>query len=220
MDEQLAELFRLIANLLRIGVVEQIDGKRARIRIGKNLTNWLPWFAIRAGNTRTWSQPSIGEQVMVLSPGGDLTAGIVLPAIYSDAHDAPTTSPSLQLAEYPDGALVSYDHAAHALAAVLPDGSSATVTANSITANADRITANAPETTCTGNLTVAKNLIVKGNSALNGGASVTPGKGQSSAIKINGRGEVTEDWIVAGISSAHHQHDKIKRGEEVSGGPK
>ncbi|WP_082814689.1 phage baseplate assembly protein V [Collimonas fungivorans] len=48
-------------------------------------TTWLRWVTHRAGDARTWWSPSVGEQVVLLLPGGDLTAGVILQAVYSDA---------------------------------------------------------------------------------------------------------------------------------------
>ena len=80
MNQQIEELFRLIANLLRIGTVLDVDLTAARIRVrsGDLESTWLQWFELRAGTTKTWNPPTVGEQVIMLCPGGDPTAGVVL----------------------------------------------------------------------------------------------------------------------------------------------
>jgi len=80
----IAELNRRLANIMRIGLVKEIDYKKARVRVkvGEFLTDWLPWVTARAGEDRSWFPVSIGEQVIVLSPYGELSLGVVLPAIY------------------------------------------------------------------------------------------------------------------------------------------
>lgn len=78
---------------------------------GELVTDWLPWIELRAGTTITWSPPTIGEQCLVFSPGGDLAAGVVLPAAYSDNHPAPSESADEFVAVFPDGARIVYDHA-------------------------------------------------------------------------------------------------------------
>ena len=171
MNADLSDLLRLLQNLIRLGTIAEVKGAKARVKLGPKLTTeWLNWATPRAGSTRTWSAPTVGEQVIVFSPGGDLTRGVILPALYSLAFDAPETSPTVHTTYYPDGAVVQYDHAAHALTATLPGGT-ATITA-------DKVTSNAPSTICTGDLTVMKNLIVNGATALNGG--VKAGGDQSS----------------------------------------
>ena len=47
----LNELERLISNLLRVGVVEEVDTEKmvCRVRTGDILTDWIRWGADRAG---------------------------------------------------------------------------------------------------------------------------------------------------------------------------
>lgn len=105
------DLARRLANLLRLGTIDEIDHPAARVRSGEIITTWLPWSTWRAGATATWSAPTVGEQVLILAPSGDLAGAVVLPAIYTDAHPAPSSSPSQHVTRYPDGATISYDHA-------------------------------------------------------------------------------------------------------------
>lgn len=115
-----AEMLRLIHNLLRVGTIAAVDHQRARVRVksGELLSAWLPWIEGRAGTTRDWDPPTLGEQVMLFSPGGDPAAGIVLTGIFSDAHPAPSTSPDIWHRVMPDGAVIEYNHQAHRLHAV------------------------------------------------------------------------------------------------------
>ncbi|MBI5917790.1 MAG: phage baseplate assembly protein V [Nitrosomonadales bacterium] len=113
----IASLSRMIENLIRFGTVTEVDhaARHVRVTTGAITTGWLKWRAERAGRTVTWDPPSIGEQVMILSPSGELANGIVIPSIYSDEHDAPDDSPSTHVTRYPDGAVVSYNHESGAL---------------------------------------------------------------------------------------------------------
>ena len=92
--------------------------------------------------------------------------------LYSQEFDAPESSDTIHTTHYPDGAVVQYDHAAHALTANLPGGTAAIT--------ADNVTSDAPSTICTGNLSVMKNLIVmktataRGATTLNGGVNAKP----------------------------------------------
>ncbi len=113
----LVDLLRRLENLLRPGTIHAIDHAAARVRVstGGLLTDWLPWFERRAGNVRTWSPPSVDEQCLLLSPGGDPANGLVLVGMASSAHPAPSASPHLDRTQYPDGTVVEYDHDAHTL---------------------------------------------------------------------------------------------------------
>lgn len=221
MDHLTAEINRCLQNLIRLGVVAEVDHDNARARVtsGDLTTGWLPWLTQRAGDAVTWWAPSVGEQVVILSPGGDLAAGVMMSGIYSNAVGAPSASPSIATTHYPDGAVIEYDHASHALSATLPGGSSATVTATSVVANADQVTSNAPETTCTGNLTVENNLTVNGHSSLNAGLSVSGSGGGGSAAVINGSVQVSDDVTAAGISLIHHVHGGVWGGDGNTGAP-
>jgi len=90
-DFQATELDRRLANIVRLGTVEQADYAKARIRVrcGDMLTGWLPWLTTRAGKDITWWAPDIGEQVVVLSPSGEPAQGVVLFAVYQNSSPQP-----------------------------------------------------------------------------------------------------------------------------------
>jgi phage baseplate assembly protein V len=123
-DYAIAELARLIENLLRFGTVEELDAENARVRIkiGDLLTDFIPWLTQRAGDDSTWWCPSQGEQVLVLSPSGDLSQAVCLPAIYSDAKPANSMNPNKHKTTYSDGAVLEYDKESHVLTVSLPEG--------------------------------------------------------------------------------------------------
>lgn len=85
----IAELFRRVNNLMRIGKVVDVDYEFAcaRVQIGKNTTAFLPWLV---PSTATWFPLKNGEQVIVLSPNGDLGMAVILPALYQSAKPAPS----------------------------------------------------------------------------------------------------------------------------------
>ena len=88
------ETGRLVNNLVRLGVVTQLqlgNAPRCRVRVDEEETSWLPWVSLRAGSEKGgtfWWPPEVGEQVLLLSPGGDLAQAVVLPGVFSD-HMAP-----------------------------------------------------------------------------------------------------------------------------------
>lgn len=199
MDAAIAELSRLINNVIRFGKIEQVDGDRLRVRAGKNLTNWIGWIVLRAGTTTTWSQPSVGEQCVVLSPNGDMTSAVALVGLYSDQHPAPTTDQNLHTAKFPDGAIIQYDHVSHALTATLPAGGKAELTAPaSVVVHSANITLDAPNTTCTGNLTVQQKLTYMGGMSGKGG--------EGAAAVIEGEIQATGDVKAGDISVQGHHH--------------
>jgi phage baseplate assembly protein V len=203
-----AEIIRLLLNLIRFGVIAEADydNPRVRVNVGGNITNWRPWAAHRAGDTQTWCPPSVGEQVILFSPEGDFNQSVAFPAIYSDQAKPPSSNPAHHTTKYRDGAVIQYDSDAHALTATLPSGSRAVV-------KADQVTSDAPDTVCTGNLTVAKNLIVNGMSQLNAGMAVQPGEGGRAAT-IQGKLTVSDDVVISGMSVTGHKHFVVAVGAD------
>lgn len=113
----LAECFRLINNIIRIGTIAEVDVTRARVRVqaGDNLTGWRPWLSARAGTTLDWDPPTVDEQVILVSPAGDLAQSVVLTGLF--AGNAPAASEDLWRRVFPDGTQMSYDHAKKELVA-------------------------------------------------------------------------------------------------------
>lgn len=219
MNADIAELFRLLKNLIRNGTITEVKDGRARVQLAPDLiTTWLRWGTPRAGDARTAWTPSVGEQVTVYSEGGDLTQGVIALSINSDKYPAPSNNPAIHTTNYADGAITEYDQEKHTWTVKLPDGSAAIVIANNVTANADHVTSNAPETTCTGNLKVEKNLIVNGMASLNAGMAVKGGDGGATAT-INGTLNATGDVTASGISLRSHRHGGVQSGGDSTGAP-
>jgi phage baseplate assembly protein V len=116
-DPDITELNRRVANLIRIGTIAEADYGRAlaRVRIGDLTTDWRPWLAPRVGGDIAWWAPEVGEQVILFSPSGELTLGVILAGIYQQAKPAPADRETVHRTVYQDGAVVEYDRAAHRL---------------------------------------------------------------------------------------------------------
>lgn len=122
--QNIPELLRQIHNLVRIGTVAEVDHDRARVRvqIGDILTGWQRWTEARTGTTRDWDPPTMGEQVLVIAPGGELAASVVITGLYRDEHPAPSSSPDLQRRIYPDGTRQQHNHATSHYQLTVPAG--------------------------------------------------------------------------------------------------
>lgn len=103
MNTQLTEIMRLITNLIRTGIVTEVDRENwlCQVKVGELETNWINWLTLRAGGARTWWCPSPDEHVVVLSMGGNLETAFALP---SDSVDGCVT-------QYPDGGWFEYEPA-------------------------------------------------------------------------------------------------------------
>lgn len=111
----LSEMNRRLANLIRLGSVVEADYEKARvkIKIGPITTHWLPWITSNATHNRNWNAPEIGEQVLVLSPSGEMSQGTVIRGIYQQKHSAPETNIDKQSMEFKDGTTIHYDRSDH-----------------------------------------------------------------------------------------------------------
>ncbi|SCX53105.1 phage baseplate assembly protein V [Variovorax sp. EL159] len=233
------ELQRLIENLLRSGTISQVDqaGYKCRVKSGGLETNWLRWFAHRAGDVRHWSPPVVGEQCMVFSPGGVMAAGFVLVGIFSDSMPPNGDSGDVERTTYPDGAVFEYDHSASALKVTLPGGGTADITVpDSITVqcktadvtasesakvHSQEITLDAPMNIVTGQLVVQGLLTYTAGMA---GSGTGPG-GKTAQIDgdmefINGHGISTDggDIVAGNISVQSHGHIEEDAGGRTAGG--
>lgn len=155
----IAELHRRLDNLLRPGTIYAVDASQARCRVksGELLTDWLPYFVHRAGARRDVDHPTTGEQCLVLSPSGEMAAGLVLVGINSDQYPAPHSNPALHSSHFSDGTVISYNRETHTLTATLPAGGSATINAPA----GVHITG---DVTITGTVTVSEDVVASGKS--------------------------------------------------------
>jgi len=193
--ERINEVLRLLRNLIRIGTISEVnlnDGL-CRVDTGKNTTGWLHWLNARAGKTRSWNAPSVGEQVLILCLGGELDTGFVLPGIFSDDNPAPSASADALHWSFPDGAVIEYEPETGALNAT--GIQTATIKA------AVKILFDTPEVECTtllktAQLEVTKGVTMKGNVTHSGG-------------KLSSNGVVVDD----------HDHGGVQRGGSRTDGP-
>ena len=113
---------------LRYGTIASVDLASARCTVaaGDLTSGPVRWIEVRAGATRTWSPPTIGEQVLLICPEGDLAAGIVLRGIFSAANP-PAGNSLRELIEFADGAVLAYDPQAQHLDIALPAGATVAI---------------------------------------------------------------------------------------------
>ncbi len=205
------ELARAIRNLIRSGVVTEVDTAQGlcRVQSGGIQTTWLNWLTTRAGRSRTWWAPSVGEQVLLLAIGGELDTAFVLPGIFSDDNPAPSASADAWRVTFPDGAVIEYEPETGAL--MVSGIKTADVTASdSITATVPvvlvkaetRITLDTPEVVCTNKLTTGTLEVQKGGT-MRGNIEHTGGRFTSN-----------------GVQADDHDHGGVKRGDERTVGTK
>ena len=179
----LANLARMIENLIRYGVIHAVQMKppRVRVKTGKLTTTWLPWIAVRAGADQEWDPPTVDEQVILFSPSGQLANGVVLTGIFSDHIPANGDRAGLHRRTYRDGAVIEYDSIAHHLSAELPENG----TSNLV---------------CEGGINIVGPINHRGDYNQTGNQNVT------------GKVTVSEDVVAADISLVKHLHGGVLSG--------
>lgn len=85
MDQHDDDTHGLIGDILRLGTIETVDlaAGSATVRSGDIVTPALPWLEM-AGHFRTWSPPSVGEQVLLLSPEADIGGAVIVRGLFSN----------------------------------------------------------------------------------------------------------------------------------------
>lgn len=205
---ELAELKRMISNLIRQGTVYAVKDDRVKVRSGEIITTWLPWFTHRAGKSRTWWRPSVGEQVFILSPNGNLELGCVLPSLYCDNYPAPSSSNDGHFVEFPDGATFEYE----------PDTSTLTIkgiktalieASEQITAKAGmKISLLTPLVECSNHITFQSFGATGGGSGAN--------TGEITGNVIHKDGKLSSNGVIVHT----HTHSGVATGNQSTGGPK
>ena len=190
------ELARALRNMIRTGVIVETDlnAGRCRVQTGGMCTDWLQWLTHRAGRSRTWWAPSVGEQVLILAVGGELDTAFVLPGIYSGDNPAPSASADALHIRFPDGAVIEYEPETSAL--TVSGIKTASVTAyDSVTATVPvvivkattRVTLDTPEVVCTNKLPTGTLEVQKGGK-MHGNIEHTDGKVTSNGVQVDDHG--------------------------------
>ncbi|EMX8696334.1 phage baseplate assembly protein V [Klebsiella michiganensis] len=184
----IAELIRLLENVVRTGTVTEIDEEKWRVRVqsGGLSPNWMRWTAQRAGAFKVWVPPSIGEQVWFLCLGGNTDIAFIGGSLYSDDNQAPGASRDEIVVTAPDGARFSYDAAAGALQVT-------GIKTAAIEASV-KITLDTPEVECT-NLLTTKSLNVREGGEMRGDITHTDGAFTSNGVQVD-----------------DHDHGNVERG--------
>ncbi|MCO8066810.1 phage baseplate assembly protein V [Acinetobacter schindleri] len=129
-----AELHRRLENLIRFGTIKAIYPAKpfttVTVTIGAITTAKLRFVSLRAGKTKTWDPPTIGEEVVVFSPSGVLEMGIAVAGLNNEDNPSPSDDLNKTIRIFEDGCLLSYDTKTHHLDAVLPEGGTCNVTAD------------------------------------------------------------------------------------------
>lgn len=201
---------RILGDLIRYGRIDSVDfeSMTATVDFDGYLVSGLEWAKSRAGDDRSGSAPSIGEQVCVLSPSGDITQGMIAFSISCDQFPPPNKNGNPKTI-YVDGTWIEYNKESHTLTVDASNASGVVIVKcdrAEVTADTS-ILFDTPEGTFTGNLKVAQNVLVGGSLGVTGTSAM------SGSVEFTGA-SVKHDGKEIGGS---HTHKGIKSGTENSG---
>ena len=112
-DEQdgyaLSDLAKRLSNIIRIGTIFEINHQtaKARVKIGELETDFLPWANSNSGSNNSWNPPEVDEQVIILSPSGDLSQAVILPSLYK--NNSSDSDQNIKSITYQDGSKISFN---------------------------------------------------------------------------------------------------------------
>ncbi|WP_258580393.1 phage baseplate assembly protein V [Acinetobacter baumannii] len=204
-----ADINRRLENLIRFGTIKTVNPSKpiplVTVDLDDIVTPEIRFFNARSGDDSTWDPPSLDEEVMVISPCGEIgPTSVVFYGLYNNEHPAPSDDLNQKIRVFADGCVIAYDISAHQLSAILPSGGKAIVTADGgITVNGD--------TTINGNLQINGSTAMTGNNTV-GGSQLVQGSSHSTGAFS------TEGDVKAGsISLKEHKHPGDSGG--TTGGP-
>lgn len=214
--DDFADLSRRLESLIRYGAIADVQMVPPRVRVltGRLTSAWRPWLSLRAGETRDWDPPTIGEQCLLLSPSGDPATGVALVGLFSDDHPAPSSSPDEHVRAFPDGARITYNHVTGAL--------SATGIRSALVQASDKCTIDCPESEFTGNVHIKGGLTVDGAALVKGLLTYMAGMagtGGGAGTSISGSIEHSGGNLSSnGVTLHTHTHPDAHGGD--TGAPK
>lgn len=194
---------RLITNLIHTGIVSEVDPVNwiCRVKTGNLETNWINWLTLRAGNTRTWWNPTVGEQVVLLSLGGNLETAFALPTIYSDTFPPPDYSEDGSTTVFKDGGWFQYEPETGQL--LIKNIKSVLIEVS------DKIELNIAQFVLNAELTKLNSpTVTTGETAINGSTVM-------NGYVTQGVGDMSSNGVVVD----KHKHGGVKSGGDTSGGP-
>jgi len=210
MSQTLSDLSRRLENMIVLGTIAEVDhaGARVKLSLSGRKTNWLPYPADIGANYRRWRPLRLGTQVVALCPSGDPAQAVIGKILYTDSIAPPADVGTLDLIQFDDGTLASYDSAAKVMT-LKSAGKLTVVTAGdcSIEAGgavsivaAGTASIKAPNVQIVATNGAGNAAQMEGSFSLKGDFSVEGG------IAVNGDIAATGSIMDGGGNSNHHSH--------------
>jgi phage baseplate assembly protein gpV len=94
---RIPEIERRVRNMMRYVTVAEVDPAKGLVKLKDDgedpdqtlETDWVPWME-QAGQTKTWTPPSVGQPMMLFSPSGNIADAIALAGRFSNQNAQPS----------------------------------------------------------------------------------------------------------------------------------
>lgn len=94
---RIVETERRVRNMMRYVNVVEVDPAKGLVRVKDDgsdpdqtfESDWIPWME-QAGQTKTWTPPSVGQPMMMLSPSGNMADAIAVSGRFSNQNGQPS----------------------------------------------------------------------------------------------------------------------------------
>lgn len=179
-----------LGDLFRKGTVQSVTGARAVVKCGDIISPPLPWFTL-AGGYSLFCAPTVGQQIAILCPDGDIAGGVIINGLFSDDFAAPGDGPKLVF-KTPDGSILTYDPDAKKLSLAL---------------------AGSLEITAPDGATLIADMDHQGTLHVTGDVTF------DADVHVGGKLTADDDVVADGISLKSHKHTGVQSGGSQTGTP-
>jgi len=181
-----------------------------RVGIDGILSDWIEAGKTRAGSKRTRSTYTKGEQVVVASPDGDISQGVIICSINSEQYPEPTEDHEIDITQYDDGTVISYHEGTNTLEVLVAGAGIINIKCQTANVIAEKqITFDTPRAIFTGIVQVMKQIIGEGGMTVSGGSGGEVATFRGSVAVSGG------DVKVDGVGVKSHTHKEQGDGNDV-----
>jgi len=109
MLKEINNIYRRLDKIVRIGTVHSVKKESVKVTFGNLVSDWMLVVNFAAGDDKSFSPATVGEQVLCLFPGGN-DSGVVFRGLFCDKFPAPdAAADGVFIREFKDGTKFIYD---------------------------------------------------------------------------------------------------------------
>lgn len=219
LEQRVAELERLLANIVRVGIVSSVGDEAGTARVVFDDRDDMVSYDMQVVQRQSlqnkdYVMPDVSEQVVCLFLPSGVEQGFVLGSYYSTQESRPADTRDVRRVVFSDGTAIEYNRSTHVLTANV-QGDVVVTTTGDITATAQGDVT----VTAAGQITMtAPNITLNGSVLINGPLAQGTGSAGGGAT-MAGPVTVANDVTAGGISLQGHTHTGVQPGGGNTGTP-